>query len=160
MNKMLIFKKNELRRLVKSNSIENRIERIDNKNTKKILQQNGDISHLFPNSNLLNNKYSLGKTEVMNTDYIDSRGDLPLIQNNNRYNNESDIKPKLFSKNPNRKNLELEIDEQENKQEDLGEFSEEENKDYGNDSNIEETDGLVIENQVENQVENFQIEYA
>jgi hypothetical protein len=51
MNKMLIFKKNELRRIVKANNnIESRVEKIDNKNTKKILQQNGDISHLFPNS--------------------------------------------------------------------------------------------------------------
>lgn len=51
MNKMLIFKKNELRRIVKTNNnIENRVEKIDNKNTKKILQQNGDITHLFPNS--------------------------------------------------------------------------------------------------------------
>ena len=53
MNKMLIFKKNELRRIIKSNNnIESRVEKIDNKNTKKILQQNGDISHLFPNRKL------------------------------------------------------------------------------------------------------------
>lgn len=51
MNKMLIFKKNELRRLVKSNhNIENKIERMENKNIKKIIQNNGDLTHLFPNS--------------------------------------------------------------------------------------------------------------
>lgn len=50
MNKMLIFKKNELKRLIKLNSNENKVEKIDNKNTRKIIQHNGDISHLFPNS--------------------------------------------------------------------------------------------------------------
>lgn len=53
MNKMLIFKKNELKRLVKNNSsinLENKIEKIENKNTKKIIQSNGDLSHLFPSN--------------------------------------------------------------------------------------------------------------
>jgi hypothetical protein len=49
MNKMLIFKKNELKRLIKTNNnqLESRVDKIENKNTKKIIQ-NGDISHLFP----------------------------------------------------------------------------------------------------------------
>jgi len=45
MNKLLIFKKNELKRLIRSNTLPNKLE---NKNTKKIIQANGDISHLFP----------------------------------------------------------------------------------------------------------------
>jgi hypothetical protein len=46
MNKMLIFKKNEMRRLIKNNS--NNFEKQENKNTRKIIQHNGDISHIFP----------------------------------------------------------------------------------------------------------------
>ena len=49
---MLIFKKNELKRIIKgnTNNYENRIDKIENKNTKKILQQNGDISHMLPSN--------------------------------------------------------------------------------------------------------------
>ncbi len=52
---MLIFKKNELKRIIKgnTNNYENKIDKIENKNTKKILQQNGDISHMLPS-----NKYN------------------------------------------------------------------------------------------------------
>ncbi len=51
MNKMLIFKKNELKRLVKNNhNIENKVERMENRNIKKIIKNNGDLTHMFPNS--------------------------------------------------------------------------------------------------------------
>ena len=43
MNKLLMFKKNELKRLIRSNSLPTKI---DNKVTKKIVQ-NGDMSHLI-----------------------------------------------------------------------------------------------------------------
>ncbi len=46
---MLIFKKNELRRLIKNSiNYETKIEKIENKNTKILINKNGDISHLFP----------------------------------------------------------------------------------------------------------------
>lgn len=41
---MLIYKKNELKRLIRSNSLPSKVE---NKITKKIIQNNGDISHLL-----------------------------------------------------------------------------------------------------------------
>jgi hypothetical protein len=46
---MLIFKKNELKRLVRNsnNNYENSIEKIDSIKTKKIINRNGDVSHLF-----------------------------------------------------------------------------------------------------------------
>lgn len=55
MNKMLIFKKNELKRLIKSNNnnLENKVDRIENKNTRKIIKHNGDISHLFPSKKFI-----------------------------------------------------------------------------------------------------------
>lgn len=49
MNKMLIYKKNELRRLIQS---ENKLNKVENKSTRKIIQHNGDISHLFSASNI------------------------------------------------------------------------------------------------------------
>jgi hypothetical protein len=52
MNKKLIFKKTELKRLIKNNNnLDTKLEKLENKNTKKIIQQNGDISHLFPSKN-------------------------------------------------------------------------------------------------------------
>jgi hypothetical protein len=46
---MLIFKKNELKRLIRyNNNYENKIENIENKNTKIIINRNGDISHIYP----------------------------------------------------------------------------------------------------------------
>jgi hypothetical protein len=50
MNKMLIFKKNELKRLVKNNNVESKIEKMDNRNLKKIIKNNGDLSRIFPTS--------------------------------------------------------------------------------------------------------------
>jgi hypothetical protein len=41
---MLIYKKNELKRLIRSNSLPSKVE---NKLTKKLIQNNGDISHLL-----------------------------------------------------------------------------------------------------------------
>lgn len=47
---MLIFKKNEMRRLVKNNNVESKIERLDNRNLKKIIKNNGDVSRIFPSN--------------------------------------------------------------------------------------------------------------
>ncbi len=51
MNKMLIFKKNEMKRLVKNNNFESKIEKMDNRSLKKIIKNNGDLSRIFPTSN-------------------------------------------------------------------------------------------------------------
>jgi hypothetical protein len=92
------------------------------------------------------------------------------------YTNE-ELKPKLFSKNPNRQTLDLEMNEAENLegQPDAEDFSDE-NLEGVNDSNLEEENfnnqqennldtGENIDNEIENdvednKVENFHIEYS
>ena len=108
---MLIYKKNELKRLIRSNSLPSKVE---NKNTQKIIQNNGDISHLFGSKTLSNldkqiskdnTKYLEGENDLKNNvkeheledfkKYMEKQGDVDL---------KNKSKKKLFSKNKNNEN--------------------------------------------------------
>jgi len=97
LNKMLIFKKNELKRLIKNTSMPNKIE---NKVTKKIVQ-GGDISHLLKNKNALPKDYInyLENAQNKDKDLDDFKQFLENQSSNNKSGSKGSNKPKLFSKN-------------------------------------------------------------
>ena len=64
-NKMLIYKKNEMKRLIRSNSLPSTVE---NKNIQKIIQNNCDISHLLGSKTLGNLDKQISKD---NTKYLE-----------------------------------------------------------------------------------------
>jgi len=96
LNKMLIFKKNELKRLIKNTSMPNKIE---NKVTKKIVQ-GGDISHLLKNKNALPKDYInyLENAQNKDKDLDDFKQFLENQSSNNKSGSKGSNKPKLFSK--------------------------------------------------------------
>jgi hypothetical protein len=58
MNKILIFKKNELKRLIRnqnSNVTTTANNKIENKSTKLIIDKNGDVSQVYPKSKIIIN---------------------------------------------------------------------------------------------------------
>ena len=103
---MLIYKKNELKRLIRSNSLPSKVE---NKNTLKIIQQNGDISHLFNSKlriyldkNLLSkehSKYYEGEIEQKHQHKEQELDGFKNYLENEKKSSKN--KKKLFSKNNN-----------------------------------------------------------
>ncbi len=84
--------------------------------------------------------FILGKTEnLTNESKYESQVELPIIQNgtngSENYEQDDEPKQKLFSKNPNKKSLDFDINYEDNQQDDLAEFSEE-NMDLAGDSNL------------------------
>ena len=116
---MLIYKKNELKRLIRSNSLPSKVE---NKHTQKIILNNGDISHLFGSKSL----YNIDKNNQItneNSKYYEVENDSKkqvkeheledfkkYMEKHDNVENKSKSKKKLFSKTKNNNEINSESD--------------------------------------------------